>query len=173
MLVKYSMKIIIGVLLLVGLFLLVPWIQKENIFIDSQPIDAVAQKYHDPIYNFSLELPPDFSWQTYDEGDEGVTITFYDQLRVDSFQIAVSPYEGDPTLTRERILQDLPSTIIKEPKEVVIGGNQHALIFESEDKAIGPTREVWFVNKGFLYAITTYKHLDSWLAKILTTWRWE
>ena len=35
----------------------------------------------------------------------------------------------------------------------------------------GASREVWFVHKGFLYEVTTYKALDSWLASIMLTWK--
>jgi hypothetical protein len=36
---------------------------------------------------------------------------------------------------------------------------------------MGDTREVWFIHGGFLYEVTTYKQLDSWLAPIMQTWQ--
>ena len=35
----------------------------------------------------------------------------------------------------------------------------------------GDWREVWFIRRGFLYEVTTYKELDSWLADIMRTWK--
>jgi len=167
--VNWKLSIVFGALLLAGLFL---WPIFKKPALELEPASVpVSQIYHDPVYNFSLELPPGFSWQTYDEGEGGATTAFHDEKREHSFQVAVSPFDGEPVLTRERILQDLPSTVIKDPKEVVIGDNQHALLFESEDPAIGKTREVWFINNGYLYAITTYARLDAWLAGIMKTWK--
>jgi hypothetical protein len=38
---------------------------------------------------------------------------------------------------------------------------------------MGDTREVWFIKGGFLYEVTTYKQLDTWLAQILQTWQFN
>ena len=35
----------------------------------------------------------------------------------------------------------------------------------------GDWREVWFIRRGFLYEVTTYKELNSWLANIMRTWK--
>jgi hypothetical protein len=32
-------------------------------------------------------------------------------------------------------------------------------------------REIWFIHGGFLYEVTTYKQLDSWLTPIMQTWQ--
>ena len=32
-------------------------------------------------------------------------------------------------------------------------------------------REVWFIHGGYLYEVTTYKELDTWLGSIMQTWK--
>jgi hypothetical protein len=34
----------------------------------------------------------------------------------------------------------------------------------AQNSVMGDTREIWFIHGGFLYEVTTYKQLDSWLA---------
>ena len=45
--------------------------------------------------------------------------------------------------------------------------------FFSEDVIGNKTREVWFIKDGFLYEISTRAELDTWLAQILSTWRFD
>jgi hypothetical protein len=44
-------------------------------------------------------------------------------------------------------------------------------MFFGSNSVMGDTREIWFTHGGFLYEVTTYKELDSWLAPIMQTWQ--
>jgi hypothetical protein len=44
-------------------------------------------------------------------------------------------------------------------------------MFYGNNSIMGDTREIWFIHGGFLYEVTTYKQLDSWLAPIMQTWQ--
>jgi hypothetical protein len=44
-----------------------------------------------------------------------------------------------------------------------------ATMFYGSKSTMGDTREIWFINAGFLYEVTTYRQLDSWLAPIMQT----
>ena len=59
---------------------------------------------------------------------------------------------------------------MKEPKEVTVGGARGTM-FYGYNPTMGDTREVWFIHGGFLYAVITYKELDTWLAGIMSTWK--
>jgi hypothetical protein len=45
-------------------------------------------------------------------------------------------------------------------------------MFFSQNPVMGETREVWFIKDGYLYEVTTYRELDSWLSQIMATWQW-
>ena len=125
--------------------------------------------YRNDTYGFSLEYPKELSVEVfYDE--KGETILFQKPNESVGFQIFITPFEEEEeVLTSSRILRDLKSAVIDDPKEVIIGGNTRALVFWSNDPSIGRTREVWFIKGGYLYEITTYARLDGWLARILST----
>ena len=43
-------------------------------------------------------------------------------------------------------------------------------MFFGNNSIMGDTREIWLIHGGFLYEVTTYKQLDSWLGPIMQTW---
>lgn len=143
------------------------------------------QKYVNRKYGFSLEYPRGWSVENFDEQDGAETIVFSggDQS---GFQVFIAPFYGDADeipkfqrlddlLTEERILRDLPSAVIDDSLEILIGPNrdQRALLFWSDDPTIGRTREVWLVHNGYLYEITGYPQIDELLAGIMHTWTFE
>lgn len=128
------------------------------------------QKFTHPDYGFSVEYPKELKIKAYQEDEDSQTIVFQKPGEKLGFQIFISPFEEGAVLTQERILEDLPTAVIDEPQEVVIGNGIHALLFWGYDPAIDKTREVWFSHNDQLYEITTYAHLDIWLAEILDTW---
>jgi len=138
-------------------------------------------KYANYKYKFSLEYPKELKTESFLEKDGSEIILFKSDDLVNSpkvgFQIFIIPFTGDGILTKERILRDLPNVFIEDFKPILLGTltnkQQEAFLFWSRDPVLGKTREVWFTRGEYLYEITTYEHLDSWLAKILSTWRFE
>ena len=170
---------------------------KKDVYSTQSILGEGYQKFTHPIYNFSVEYPDTFITEAFQEVEGGETIVFQtpeadpstdstSSLQASSgqgkngFQIFIIPFGEDEVITRERILEDIPFVTIDEPQEVVIGdpsassGQEiRALLFWSEDPSVGRTRAVWFVHDGNLYEITTYAHLDSWLANVLSSWKFE
>ena len=134
----------------------------------SQSIPENWPEYINKVRNFSLRYPPELIVQEYDEGEGTYTVVFED-MDSKGFQIFFTPYPSD-TIAKSRILKDVPSGQFTEPVEIVVAGGINALAFLSEG-LLGQMREIWFLHNGYLYEITTYAHLDSWLAQILSTWR--
>lgn len=136
-------------------------------------------RYTHPTYGFSVEYPEELLAQSFAEKNGGETILFQREGDNPSdppegkmgFQIFITPFDEDETLTQERIVEDLPFAVVDEPVEVILADGIHALLFWSNDPSLGVTREIWFAHDGNLYEITTYAHLDSFLAKILSTWK--
>ena len=77
------------------------------------------------------------------------------------------------SITKERILKDLPNLLIQKEKRVLIGEGINALSFESEMLDIGPTYEIWFVHKGFIYQARTYRDFGPIMEEILKTWKFK
>lgn len=139
--------------------------------------------YTDSQYNFSFEYPKDFTATKFGEGEDGDTILVQKQGSKEGFQIFISPFDEPGPLTEERVKQDLPDLKMESPEQRVLkitvdSGSSapsgvEGLIFFSEEASLGKTREIWFIQNGFLYQVSTYKEFDSLVAKILETWRFQ
>ncbi len=153
--------------------------------IDTQSSLLLGEEYTrfiHPTYKFSIEYPKLLVPTVFKEPNNGETIVFQssqDEKTVAKeermgFQIFITPFNEEDILTKERILNDILSVVVDDIEEVILGTkvggrDVQAFLFWSRDEKIGKTREVWFVHDGYLYEITTYAHLDSWLANILQT----
>jgi len=164
------------------------YFEKEEIESPASIFGEDFKKFTHPEHGFSFEYPKELEIQAFKEEEDGEIIgetIVFQQLNFPEvssqenseevgFQIFISPFEDEGgVLTQERVLEDLPFAVIIEPQEVFLGVLAEkeipALIFWSEDPLIGKTREVWFIHDGYLYEITTYAHLDLWLANTLST----
>ena len=153
----------------------------EQTFTIAQSEDGENNIYTDSQYKFSFEYPKDFTATKFQEGEDGNTILVQssalnqrsNQRSISGFQIFISPFDEPGPLTKERVKQDLPDLIINNPEQRVLKNGAVALVFFSEESSIGETREIWFVHNGYLYQISTYKELDSLVAKIISTWRFQ
>lgn len=156
-------------------FLLYLYSSKNTpVTIYSPSVGLVSEEYREYknlLLHFSLIYPKDLKVKEYDDGTSASTITFEDAANEKSFQIFVVPYQGNQ-ITEEQFKKDVPSGIMKEPVDIIIDGVQGTMFF-STNASLGDTREVWFIRGGFLYEVTTYANLDSWLAQILSTWRFD
>jgi hypothetical protein len=143
------------------------------------------QTYAHPRYGFSFEFPEEFIIQTYTEA-AGETIVVQkennNELPVEDkvgLQIYITAFNEEEVLTAERILQDVPGAVIENPQHVIINplapanGEVTALLFWSEDPAVGRTREIWFTDNNYLYEVTAYAHVDEWLARVISSWRFN
>lgn len=130
---------------------------------------AGSKEYRSEAYHFSLFYPENLSVKEYKEAGGAQTITFSDNQEDKSFQIFVLPFKGSQ-VTEKRFKMDVPSGVLKEPVDVMID-NIRATAFFSSNAIMGDTREVWFIKNGFLYEVTTYKELDTWLAGIMQSWK--
>lgn len=178
---KY-LKIILGIVVILGGAFLIVWYRPSA----PQPAQPVAHEpngsappftspvvdgmriYRSPLLRFEVTYPEDLQVREYGKANTS-TITFEDASGRRGFQVFVVPY-AEATVSDKRFKMDEPSGVMKEPTQVVIGGIS-ATAFWSTNMVFGEAREVWFINDGFLYEVTTYKELDSWLAGIMQTWK--
>ena len=142
------------------------------------------KRYENKQFGFSVEYPDTFTVEAFPEENQSATILFREEEKQEpppeqkkGFQIFITPFGEEETITQERIQKDLPFAVVEKPQQVIINPDAsaeeeiQALLFWSEDPDIGHTREVWFTKNDYLYEITTYEHLDEWLPLILSSWR--
>jgi len=146
---------------------------QEKTFNITPSDNAENSIYTDSQYKFSFEYPKDFTVTKFQEGEDGDTILVQEKESKKSFQVFIAFFDEPGPLTKERVLEDLPDLIIKNPEQRILKNGEPALIFFSEEPSLGETREIWFVHNGYLYQISTYTTLDSLVAKILETWKFQ
>ena len=134
--------------------------EKNNVYTDSQ-------------YKFSFQYPKDFTATKFREGEGSDTILIQQKGGKGGFQIFISPFDEPGPLTKERISQDLPDMKIESAENRVLKNGIPALLFFSSEASLGETREIWFVKNGYLYQITATKEIDSLVAEIVGTWKFQ
>ncbi len=136
-------------------------------------VDDTTNTFIHKGYNFTLNFPASMTASNFREG-AGEQIQFQG-TGGDWFQIYVTMWDEDGDITTARIKKDIPDIVINSPQNVIIGPKQidgvgpHALIFFSKDSGLGETREVWFVQNGYLYQVTSKKSFDLKLGQVLST----
>lgn len=162
--------------------------EKENEFSESAPVidleharqeqaeharqDFISGKkktFTHSTLNFIFEYPEGYTIGNFPEGEDGEVVL----LQKDNvgFQLFIRPFDEDIALTPQRIRQDVSDIVMKNELIISVGGAQ-GVVFTSEEQG-NVTSEIWFVNSGRLYQITTYPEFDRIMADILETWRWE
>lgn len=136
---------------------------------DTREVSADMRGYQNAKYKFGLLYPKDLSVKEYVERDGAMSVTFDNAQTNQGFQIYVTPYK-EKQITEARFKLDQPSGVYKEPTDVMVD-NTRATMFFGQNSVMGDTREVWFIRGGYLYEVTTYKELDTWLGSIMQTWK--
>ena len=131
-------------------------------------------RYVNTAYGFSFEKPKRMTATSFAE-EMGETIVLQETQGSDNFQIFVLPWDEPDyaVMTAERIRQDIPDMVIEEPQEAVLADGTHALLFWSKEEGSGKTREVWIIHGAYLYEVSALANMDSLLARIMGTWKFE
>jgi len=157
------------------------FIQKENgvfqragVFLGIESLSHNSSfiiHYSNDKYGFSLEIPKDMKTSEFQEGPGDMIMIRNSSFLIQAF---IMPWDEPGIITPERIKQDLPTIIVEEPQQAIIGQDKiQALIFFSQEESLGRTREVWFVKNGFLYQITALAEKDKAVGEILESLKFE
>lgn len=133
------------------------------------PPPAGYVEYRNATYGFSFYHSPQALIHEYDEGGGAVTVTLENLQKVRGFQVFVVPYTG-ATISEERFKMDVPSGVRTNVENTTLDGVR-AVTFNSQDAALGKTREIWVIRNGYLYEITTMAGAANWFDPIISTWR--
>jgi hypothetical protein len=136
--------------------------------------------YENKSFHFGLLYPQELKATEYKEKGGALTVSFQNPSTNEGFQVYVTPFSGKQIDTA-RFKLDEPSGVMQSPTDVWIdcappkpcaeGGGVKATMFLGKNAVMGDTREVWFIHGGYLYEVTTYKDLDSWLGGVMQTWK--
>jgi len=126
-------------------------------------------EYRNEHYRFALFYPDDLKAKEFDEGKGTMTVTFQDIATAQGFQIFIVPYSA-PQVSEARFKQDEPSGVRQGSRSVTIDGAR-GVSFYSTNVALGDTAEIWFIQGGYLFEVTSLKPLAGWLSNILSSWQ--
>lgn len=133
-------------------------------------------RYKNNKYGFSFSHPKEYNASEFTEG--GADVVLVKDETGDGFQISIAPFDESGSITKERILKDIPDMAISGDENIVVGGfdgltasGEKALSFISQDDLGGKTREIWFARGGYLYQIKAYENFEKELLKIIKTWK--
>ena len=125
------------------------------------------RNYSNGTFHFSILYPDTLSAKEYKEQGGALTVSFQDANPNEGFEVYIAPYT-DKQITAQRFKMDEPSGAFVQPTDVLVDGTPGTMFF-GHNAMMGDTREVWFIHRGFLYEVATYKELDTWLAGIMQT----
>lgn len=128
--------------------------------------------YQNKKFGFSVAIPERFK-VTENNPDEFTTLVLAETANPAekrSFQIFIMPFDEPGPINKERILIDMPNAVIDNPQSISINGID-AFLFFGKDEDLGRTREVWFVNNGYLYQVSSWASFDEELSKIMATFK--
>ena len=147
------------------------YLNLANLFSSSDAPSDPAQvaSGDDQSPGYAISLPEGFNKTSNNE--DGIFIDTYEKNDKEGFQVFIMPFDEEGPLTPERVLIDLDITLEK-PEYVSIGGIE-ALGFNSKGELVGDTYEVWAVQNGRLFQITTYATYRTQLLGILGSWKFQ
>ena len=141
---------------------------------------AGYREYRNSNYGFSIFYPENLPPTEFRDRGYALTVSFQSEAGKEGFQIYVAPINGTK-VDAYRFRLDAPSGVKKNEKQTTVDGAQ-AIAFEGLSYEIGATHEIWFIHGdparpddgrsgGFLFEVTTYKELDTWLDALLASWK--
>jgi len=127
--------------------------------------------YTNEKHGFSYYHSSQSKIKEYDEGGGAMTVVQENPQNMRGLQIFIVPYDKE-VITEERFNRDVPSGVRYNIANTTIGLKKIlAVTFNSYDNFLGETREVWFIYKGYLFEVTTFKGFAEWFVPIMQTWR--
>lgn len=146
-----------------------PWLPGAISEIGDPPPNYI--KYENKKFGFSYYHSKEAKIKEFDEGSGAMTIVQENIQNMRGLQIFIVPYDKD-IITEEQFLKDVPSGVRYNIAQTTVGDKKvPAVAFNSYDKFLGETREVWFIYNGYLFEVTTFKGFAEWFVPIMKTWR--
>lgn len=126
-----------------------------------------AGQYVNVQHNFTFTIPEGF------EVIEKDNVVVLKDTQGNGLQLVITPLGRDTEVLDEAFIRrDLPDLVIKDSQPVSIAGAGTGLAFRGENPAFeNASRELWFVEDGYLFQFITYDRLAPLLSAIYGTLR--
>jgi hypothetical protein len=152
-------------MIIIGTFFAYQFYSKGPTYVVPPPAGQYVNVQHD----FTFTVP------------EGYEVIEKDNLVVlkdaegNGLQLVITRLGRDTEVLDEAFIRhDLPDLVIKNPQPVTIAGAGTGLAFRGENPAFeGASRELWFVEDGYLFQLITYDRLAPLLSAIYGTLRFR
>mgnify|MGYP001575498671 CR=1 FL=1 len=132
------------------------------------------KKFNHSILGFSFLYNKDYSISSFGNyfDSNGQTILLQKDS-IQGLQILITPFDEDISLTGSRIKKDLPSLVMQNIKEELIG-ETNVVIFESTNNlSTGKSLEGWFIYRKNLYQISSSLEASELFQGIINKWQWQ
>jgi len=142
---------------------------QSEAYVSKRSVPPGFVEYARQNYHFSILLPETVTIKEQGgTGGEPLMLVVQDPSTGYGFQIYAFPYNLQ-TITEERFKIDEPSGVMKSPQDVKVAGAKGTM-FISTAPPVGEIREIWFINQGIMYEVTTALTFDDWVRPIMGTW---
>ncbi len=135
----------------------------------------LTETYTNNRFSFAFNYPKEYTIeQTPETGAQSTTILVHD-AQGNGFQIYIAYQSSlDPIITAQQIKHDIPRMVVLDPQEFQVAGANKGVTFISENVLDhSKQREVWFIQKGYLYQITATLGAQKVLEDILNSLRFK
>lgn len=174
---KVSIALVLSLVCLTGYFfykntremppLTFPLLQTEEQLPENKLDAPLEPSYRNRQFHFSLSHDPLLTVREVNKSG-ALTVVFQGTAGSEGFQVFAVPYT-QTQITEAQFRKDVPSGVRVGAEQILIDEVRAEKFYSRSD--IGETVEIWFINKGILYEVTTYKELEPWLVQIMNTWK--
>ncbi len=179
----FTALILIGIIGVI--FVVVKKPSNSGVEVDFGIFDGVSdssyevEKGESPLFSdnknrFEFNYPKEFSISQFGNAEEGETVLAQRSGEKAGFQIFITTFdEPIEALTVERIKSEIPDLEMNNVEPVNWNGKRIGISFSGSNSSVDPTREIWIVNNGYLYQMTTYLKEQKLLKQVLETWKFK
>jgi len=145
-----------------------PPVEVSEVFKEPVTYGELKQSYSGQ--GFSFKYSDGFKVSS-SEVEDGQMVTIENE-KGSGFQLFIISFDESGMVMPQRIQQDLPDIVIKDPKNAQLDGTA-TIVFNSYNDDFGDTFEAWVNHKGKLYQISGPRTAEQLIAETLETWDWR
>jgi len=137
----------------------------------NQPKSTEPLSYTHPDLGFTISYPGNYNISNLAD-DQGETILLQDNGK--GAQIYISDFSATEEFNSALVRRELAQEKLENLKDIVMpAGNFNAVSFSGKDPSLGEVWDVWFVQNGTLYQITSQPGQEKLLKSLVESFKFE